>query len=63
MSNPPIGNNPMIHKWDSLKWVTQLSETRKNAEAEPDSIPMHKQITIHLIVVVNEGTAFEILAK
>ena len=63
MSNPPIGNNPIIHKWDSLKLVTQLSETRKNAVAEPESIPMHKQITIHLIVMVNEGPAFEILAK
>ncbi len=63
MSNPPIGNNPMIHKCDSLKSVTQLSVTRKNAEAEPDSIPMHKQIKIHLIILENKGEAFVIVEK
>lgn len=58
-----MGNNPIIHKWVSRKSVTQFNETRKNAEAEPDKIPIIRQIAIHFKIVETEIEVFEIADK
>lgn len=49
MPNPIRGNNKTIHKFSSRVFVNKLNDQRKNAEAEPTSIPIAKQIKNHLV--------------
>ena len=58
-----MGNNQTIHKWDVLKSVAQFKETRKNAEAEPDKIPIIRQIVIHFKIVATVNEVVEIADK
>lgn len=48
MSNPPIGKSQIIQLLYSLNCVTHSSATKKNAEAEPEKIPISTQMKIHL---------------
>jgi hypothetical protein len=48
MNNPPIGSNHIIHELFSRYSVTQFKETKKNDDADPESIPIIKQIIVHL---------------
>lgn len=55
MSNPPSGSKAISHELVSRKLVIQCNETRKKEEAEPDKIPIIKQIVIHLRKVFTEN--------
>ena len=48
MINPPIGSNHIIHELFSLYSVTQFKETKKKDDVDPESIPIIKQIIVHL---------------
>jgi hypothetical protein len=51
MNNPPIGSNHIIHELFSRYSVTQFKETKKNDDVDPESIPIIKQINVHLKMV------------
>jgi hypothetical protein len=58
-----MGNKPIIHKWASLKSVTQFKVIKKNADAEPDKTPIRRQIIIHLKKLETEKEVFMIADK
>ena len=50
MARPPIGKSQIIQLLPSLNCVTQSSDTKKKAEAEPESTPIKTQMRIHFEV-------------
>lgn len=50
MLSPPIGKSQRIQLWLSLNCVTHSKDTKKNAEAEPEKMPIKTQMKIHLKV-------------
>ena len=50
MLSPPIGKSQRIQLWLSLNCVTHSKDTKKNAEAEPEKMPINAQMKIHLKV-------------
>lgn len=50
MLSPPIGKSQRIQFWLSLNCVTHSKDTKKNAEAEPEKMPIKTQMKIHLKV-------------
>ena len=62
--NPAAGSSQIIHVWLSRKRVTQSSDTRKNADADPTEMPIRADRKSHLSVektiglFLNQGMRF-----